>query len=74
MELYEKGLSICKERYYYAKWTLLPVYIRDEGVFSIRFYFLETMMHKRAPYIQYNFDKISQQIINVKRFYGAILN
>ena len=73
MEIFEKGLSICRARYYYAKWTLLPAFIKEGGVLSVRYYFLEPLMHKRTPYIQYSFDLISKEVIGVKQFYGSIL-
>ncbi len=74
MELFEKALSICNSDYYFAKWTLLPAMINTEENISVRFYFLEPMMRKRAVYVQYNFDKISQEVIGVKRYYGPFLD
>jgi len=74
LELFEKALSICNSDYYFAKWTLLPALIRGEENLSVRFYFLEPMMHKRAVYVQYNFDVLSQEVIGVKRYYGPFLD
>ena len=74
MVLFEQGMALCNKYYYFAKWTAVPIFIRKEGVFSIRFFFMETMMHKRNMFIQYDFDLVSQQIISFNRGSGNILN
>jgi len=74
MELFEKALSICNSDYYFAKWTLLPILIESEGNLSVRCYFLEPMVRKRAVYVQYTFDIASQEVIGVKRYYGPFLD
>ena len=70
MEIFNKGIELCMENYYYAKWTFLPIFIRNEGVFSIRFFFLEPMVHSRAMYIQYNFDLVTEKVIGYNQSFG----
>ncbi|MFX1453435.1 MAG: metal-dependent hydrolase [Promethearchaeota archaeon] len=72
LTLFEKGKDLVKKNYYYAKWTLFPIVIRTDGIFSIRFYFLETMMHKRTAYIQFDFAILTKQIISYNRGSGPI--
>jgi len=70
--LFKKGMELCKANYYYAKWTVFPILIRKEGIFSIKFFFLETMMRKRTMYIQFDFDTLTQQLIGFNRGSGRI--
>ena len=70
MVLFEQAIAHCNEYYYFAKWTAVPIFIRKEGIFSIRFFFIETMMRKRTMFIQYNFDILTQQMISFKRSSG----
>jgi len=75
----EKNLLVKAEErnnnhYYFAKWTSLPIFIRKEGTFSIRFFFLETMMHRRNMYIQYDFDTATQKFIGANQGSGRIQN
>ncbi|MFX0074089.1 MAG: metal-dependent hydrolase [Candidatus Hermodarchaeota archaeon] len=74
----ESFLSMAKEitnnHYYYAKWTLLPVFIRSEGMFSIKFFFLETMMRKRTMFIQYDFNTETHDLISSTQKSGPIQN
>ncbi|KKK45747.1 MAG: hypothetical protein Lokiarch_07290 [Candidatus Lokiarchaeum sp. GC14_75] len=72
MTFFQKGMELCSENYYFAKWTLLPIFIRNDGKFSVRFFFLEPMMHRRAMNIQFDFDILTQQLIRIKRGYGRI--
>ncbi len=72
MVLFEKVIEMCNSHYYYAKWTKFPIFIRNEEIFSIRFFFLETMMRKRTMYIQFDFGKFTQQLIGVNRGSGSI--
>ncbi|MFW9969631.1 MAG: metal-dependent hydrolase [Candidatus Odinarchaeota archaeon] len=72
MKLFEKSLELLKTNYYYAKWTLFPIVIRKDGVFSVRFFFLETMMRKRTVYIQFNFGILTHQLVNIDRGSGPI--
>lgn len=61
--LLEKAEELNNNHYYFSKWTSLPIFIRKEGIFSIRFFFLETMMHRRNMFVQYNFDTVTQNFI-----------
>ena len=72
MALFEKGMELCNKSYYYAKWTKLPIFIRDEESFSVRLFFLETMMRRRTMYVQFDFSTLSQQVINTNRDSGRI--
>ncbi|KKN18610.1 hypothetical protein LCGC14_0954000 [marine sediment metagenome] len=72
MTFFQKGMELCSENYYFAKWTLLPIFIRNDENFAVKFFFLEPMMHKRAMNILFDFDTITQQLIRVKRGYGPI--
>ena len=72
MVLFKKGMEICKANYYYAKWTLFPIFIRKEGIFSIKFFFLETMMRNRTMYIRFDFGTLTQQVIGFNRGSGRI--
>ncbi len=70
MVLFEQGIALCNEYYYFAKWTAVPIFIRKEGIFSIRFFFIETMMRKSTMFIQYDFDILTHQMISFKRSSG----
>ncbi|MFX0039238.1 MAG: metal-dependent hydrolase [Promethearchaeota archaeon] len=70
--LFEKSLELLKANYYYAKWTLFPIVIRNNEIFSIRFFFLETMMRKRTAYIQFDFVTPIEQVIKFNRGSGPI--
>jgi len=70
MVFFEQSIALCNEYYYFAKWTPVPIFIRKEGIFSIRFFFIETMMRKRTMFIQYDFDILTQQMISVNRSSG----
>jgi len=72
MILFKKAIELCNQHYYYAKWTVLPIFLRENGVFSVRFFFLETMVRGRTHYIQFNFDKYNQQYVNSNQGYGHI--
>ena len=72
MELFKKGMELCIADYYYAKWTVLPIFFRIEGVFSIRFFFMEPMVRTRAMYIQYDFNLSSKQQIGYYQSFGRI--
>ncbi|MFW9990289.1 MAG: metal-dependent hydrolase, partial [Candidatus Odinarchaeota archaeon] len=72
MELFKKAIELCNSHYYFAKWTVLPIFFKESGLFSVRLYFLETMVNGRTHYIQYNFNKLTQQIVNSKQGYGHI--
>ncbi|MFX1337488.1 MAG: metal-dependent hydrolase [Promethearchaeota archaeon] len=70
--LYEKGLELCRSNYYFAKWTIFPIFIRNGEIFTIKFFFLETMMRKRTMYIQFAFDKIHHYLIGYSQGSGRI--
>ncbi|MFX0060226.1 MAG: metal-dependent hydrolase [Candidatus Hodarchaeota archaeon] len=72
MELFKKGMDLCIANYYYAKWTVLPTFFRNEGIFSIRFFFMEPMVRARAMYIQYDFNASSKQEIGYHQSFGRI--
>ncbi len=67
---FKQGMALCNEYYYFAKWTAVPTFIRKDGIFSIRFFFIETMMRKRTMFIQYDFDILTRQMISFKRSSG----
>ena len=70
--LFEKATALCKSNYYLAKWTMLPLFIRNDETFSIRFYFLETLMRNRTMHVQYDFGVLNQQLIKVRQGYGTL--
>ncbi len=72
MTLFKKAIELCKEHYYYAKWTILPIFFRKNSVFSVKFFFLETIVHGRTRYLQFNFDTSSQQFLDSNQGYGHI--
>ena len=73
MNLFEKGRELYLKDYYYAKWTTLPIFSRDNEVFSMRFFFLEPMVHSRAMYIQYDFNLKTQELISSNQRFGRII-
>jgi len=70
MVFFEQSIALCNEYYYFAKWTAVPIFLREKDIFSIRFFFMETMMRKRTMFIQYDFDILTQQMISFKRSSG----
>ncbi|MHA1933144.1 MAG: metal-dependent hydrolase [Promethearchaeota archaeon] len=72
MELFKMGSDLLMDNYYYAKWTVLPIFMRKEGVFSIKFFFIEPMVRARAMYIQYDFDLSSKQEIGYHQKFARI--
>jgi len=72
MVLFEKGEKLRKDNYYFAKWTVLPIFFKNEMVFSIRFFFLEPMVKARGMYIQYDFSLLTHQLISFNRGSGRI--
>jgi len=73
MALFEKAKELSKANYYLAKWTMFPVFIKTNETFSIRLYFLETLMRNRTMNVQYDFSAINQELIKVRQGYGSIL-
>jgi hypothetical protein len=72
MIFFNKASEMCNQHYYYAKWTVVPIFLREIGVFSVKFFFLETMVHGKTHYIQYIFDTTTQQYVSSKQGYGHI--
>jgi membrane-bound metal-dependent hydrolase YbcI (DUF457 family) len=72
MEIFKRGIELRMKNYYYAKWNVIPIFLRNEGVFSIRFFFMEPMVRARAMYIQYDFDLTSKQEIGYHQKFGRI--
>ena len=73
MSLFEKAKELCRTNYYLAKWTMFPLFIKTDETFSIRFYFLETLMRNRTMNVQYDFSTINRELITVRQGYGSIL-
>ena len=69
---FDKAEELNKSHYYFAKWTSLPTFVRKEGTFSVKFFFLETMMHRRNMFIQYDFDLDTQKLIGTNQGSGRI--
>jgi hypothetical protein len=72
MLLFKQGLKLCRDNYYFAKWTVIPVFLRNDGVFSTRFFFMEPMVNARGMYIQYDFSLLTHQVIGYNRRSGRI--
>jgi hypothetical protein len=73
MILIEKAKELCNANYYLAKWTMFPIIKKTDEIFSIKFFFLETLMRNRTMNVQYNFSAINQQLLEVRQGYGSIL-
>ncbi len=69
---FDKAEELNNSHYYFAKWTSFPIFIRKEGIFSVKFFFLETMMHRRNMFIQYDFDLDTQNFIGTNQGSGRI--
>ena len=70
MFFFEEGIEMYTKNYYFSKWTVLPTFLRKNGVFSIKFFFLEPMVHSRAMYMQYDFDVNTREVIGYDRSFG----
>lgn len=70
MDIFNKGVDLYNKSYYYSKWTVLPRFSSDDGIFSIKFYFLEPMVRSRAMYIQYDFDLTTEILIGYNQSFG----
>jgi membrane-bound metal-dependent hydrolase YbcI (DUF457 family) len=64
---FDNAIELNKNNYYFAKWTLFPTIIRKDGIFTVRFFFLETMMRTRSMYIQFSFDLETQAFIGAEQ-------
>ncbi len=69
---FDKAEELNNSHYYFAKWTSFPTFVRKEGTFSVKFFFLETMMHRRNMFIQYDFDLNTQNFIGTNQGSGRI--
>ena len=69
---FDKAEELNNSHYYFAKWTSFPTFVRKEGTFSVKFFFLETMMHRRNMFIQYDFDLDTQNLIGTNQGSGRI--
>ncbi|MBY8987339.1 MAG: metal-dependent hydrolase [Candidatus Lokiarchaeota archaeon] len=69
---FEKAEELNNNHNYFVKWTSFPIFIRKEGTFSIKFFFLETMMRRRNMFIQYDFDIDTQNFIGANQGSGRI--
>jgi len=72
LKLYDNSIKMCKSVYYYSKWTLLPILIKQSEVVSIRIYFLETLINRKTSYMQYNYEAGSKELIGFERGFGLI--
>ncbi|MFX0070034.1 MAG: metal-dependent hydrolase [Candidatus Hermodarchaeota archaeon] len=70
--LFEYGLDLCLTNYYFTKWTIFPTIIRNGRIFSVKFFFLETMMRNKTMYVNFDFDIFSQQLIGYNQGSGLI--
>jgi membrane-bound metal-dependent hydrolase YbcI (DUF457 family) len=72
MAFLKKGLKLCMENYYYAKWTVLPKIYRSYGEISLKLFFLEPMIRTKAHYIQFDFNKEFNEVIGYRQSFGTI--
>lgn len=70
--LFEMAEKLNNNHYYFAKWTSFPIFVRKEGMFSVKFFFMETMMRTRNMFIQYNFNLDTQTFISADQGSGRI--
>jgi membrane-bound metal-dependent hydrolase YbcI (DUF457 family) len=72
MAFLKKGLEVCMENYYYAKWTVLPKIYRIAGEVSLKLFFMEPMIREKAHYIQFDFNKELKAVIGYRQSFGRI--
>jgi membrane-bound metal-dependent hydrolase YbcI (DUF457 family) len=70
--LLKKSIEICKEDYYRAKWTILPIFSQNDGIISIRLFFIEPLIHSRAMYVQFDFNIYSEELVASDRSFGRL--
>ena len=70
--LLKKSIEICKEDYYRAKWTILPIFSQNDGIISIRLFFIEPLIHSRAMYIQFDFNIYSEELLASDQSFGRL--
>ena len=71
-KLYQKALQMCNEDYYRNKWTKFPIISRENNHFSIKFFFLETMMNGRTMSLLFNYDFNNERYEELIQSYGRI--
>jgi membrane-bound metal-dependent hydrolase YbcI (DUF457 family) len=69
-KFFEKARELCLKDYYYAKWTTLPIFYRNNEIFSMRFFFLEPMVNSRAMYLQYDFNLETKELLASNQSFG----
>ncbi|QEE16869.1 metal-dependent hydrolase [Promethearchaeum syntrophicum] len=72
LNLYQKALQMCNEDYYRNKWTKFPIISRENHHFSIKFFFLETMMNGKTMSLLYNYDINNELYEKSIQSYGKI--
>ena len=70
--LFKRSMEICKENYYFAKWTILPIFTQNDNTFSVRLFFIEPLVHSRAMYIQFDFNISSEELIASDQSFGRL--
>jgi membrane-bound metal-dependent hydrolase YbcI (DUF457 family) len=70
--LLKKSIEICKEDYYHAKWTVLPIVSQNDGIISIRLFFIEPLFRSRAMYVQFDFNIFSEELMASEQSFGRL--
>jgi hypothetical protein len=70
--LLKKSFEICKEDYYHAKWTVLPIVSQNDGIISIRLFFIEPLFRSRAMYVQFDFNIFSEELMASEQSFGRL--
>jgi membrane-bound metal-dependent hydrolase YbcI (DUF457 family) len=70
--IFNKAISLCNADYYRKKWTKFPKIVKEDGKFTVRFYFLETMMNNKTMNLEYEFEPNEGILLNENRSYGKI--
>ena len=73
LKIFDKADKFCKNDYYFAKWTTIPLFNHDNGLFTVKMFFVEILYSNKALYIQYDFDFKSQQLISIRQKRGNII-
>lgn len=72
MEFFMKSDEKRMEHYYFSKWTVLPVFLMNNEIFSVRFFFLEPMIRTRASYVQFDYDINNERLVGSERRFHHI--
>ncbi|MFX1326223.1 MAG: hypothetical protein ACFE8N_14835, partial [Promethearchaeota archaeon] len=72
MEFLKKSEEERMQHYYFSKWTVLPVFLRNKEIFSVRLFFLEPMIRTRASYIQFDYDLTNERLVGYERRFHHI--